>query len=171
MCESALSRPTDSRICILSATATIRTFLTTLFAQKVMPPIISLTSHRRTQNRVKNHFFPVEAEGETFLSRTATADETWVHHFETLRLRRHLFAETEKKPRRINGSQMRFKSGRFRVIRVEHWPYTCLLDNSCLFVRVLTLSRPHYVETVAYRKFNQNLVYWTVGTITETKTF
>jgi len=58
----------------------------------------------------------------------------------------------KKNPRRINGSQMRFKSGRLRVIRVEHWPYTCLLDNSCLFVRVLTPSQPHYVATVAYRK-------------------
>jgi len=88
-------RPTDIRICILPATAPMGT---TQFAQQVMPPVIFLTNHRRTQNREKSHFFQAEAEGEIFLSRTATGNETWIHHFETLRLRRHLFAETKKPP-------------------------------------------------------------------------
>lgn len=71
------------------------TILTTQFDQKVMARIIFLTNHRRTQNQEKSHFVQVEAEGENFLSRTATADETWVHRFETLCLRRHLSAETK----------------------------------------------------------------------------
>jgi hypothetical protein len=63
------------RICILLATASMGTILT---AQRVLPLIIFLTNHRRTQNREKSHFFQVQAEGETFLFCTATADETWV---------------------------------------------------------------------------------------------
>jgi hypothetical protein len=41
--------------------------------------------HSRTQNREKSHIFELlpsfEAEGEVFLSRIVTADETWVHNF------------------------------------------------------------------------------------------
>jgi len=155
------------KISILPATAPMGTILT---GQRVMPLIIFLTNYRRAQNRQKSHFFQVQAEGETFLSRTATADETWVHYLK-------LYApdgicSQRRKTRRINDGQMRSKRGRFRVIKVEHWHYACLLDNSCLFVGVLTLSQPYYVATVAYRKFFYNLlvVYWSVRTSTETKT-
>jgi hypothetical protein len=39
-----------------------------------------------------------------------------------------------------NGSRIRYESGHFRVTRVRYWHYTRLLDNSCWFVRVLTLT-------------------------------
>jgi hypothetical protein len=144
------------------------TIVTTQFAQKVMPRIIFFTYHRehKTERKaISSKLKPKERPPCPGLQQQMKPG--------SIILKLYAFdgiCTQRLKTRRINGSQMRFKSGRFRVIRVEHWNYNCLLDNSCLFVRVLTLSQPHYVATVAYRKFFQNLVYWTVGTITETKT-